>query len=68
MRKIFVGRDLTLRAYSDLYLGGYVGFTTNAVGPRGNQWAMVKVQCTQGVQVVWASGASPSRSTRSPRG
>jgi hypothetical protein len=41
--------SINLESYSDLRLGGYVGFETNAVGLAGWEYPMVAVSCYQDV-------------------
>jgi hypothetical protein len=41
--------SINLEPYSDLRLGGYVGFETNAVGLAGWEYPMVAVSCYQDV-------------------
>jgi hypothetical protein len=44
---------IKLESYSDLRLGGYVGFDTNAVGLAGWEYPMVEVGCYQSGTLVY---------------
>ena len=50
---------IKLESYSDLRLGGYVGFETNAVGLAGWEWPMVGVWCFQNAATVYAELYKP---------
>jgi hypothetical protein len=44
---------ISLESYSDLRLGGVVGFDTTVVGLTGSENAGISVQCSQNEQVVY---------------
>jgi hypothetical protein len=45
--------NIKLESYSDLRLGGYAGFETNAVGLAGWEYPMVAVWCYQSGSLVY---------------
>jgi hypothetical protein len=45
--------SISLESYSDLWLGGVVGFNTTVVGLTGSENPGVSVQCSQNGQVVY---------------
>jgi hypothetical protein len=47
------GSTIRLESYSDLRLGGYAGFDTNAVGLAGWEYPMVEVGCYQSGTLVY---------------
>ncbi|HTL86638.1 MAG TPA: hypothetical protein VL856_15750 [Acidimicrobiia bacterium] len=50
---------IALESYSDLRLGGYVGFTTVAVGLAGWEYPMVSITCSQGGNPVFVDLGQP---------
>jgi hypothetical protein len=52
---------INLESYSDLKLGGYVGFETNAVGLAGWEYPMVSLSCYQGSTLVYVDLGKPSQ-------
>jgi hypothetical protein len=50
---------IALESYSDLRLGGYVGFTTVAVGLAGWEYPMVSITCSQNNAPVYVDLGQP---------
>ena len=50
---------IVLESYSDLRLGGYVGFTTAAVGLAGWEYPMVSITCSQSSVFVFVDLGQP---------
>jgi hypothetical protein len=50
---------IKLESYSDLKLGGYVGFDTNSVGLAGWEYPMVAVWCYQNGDLVFGALDKP---------
>ena len=51
---------IKLESYSDLRLGGYAGFETNAVGLAGWEYPMVAVWCYQSSDLVYMELNKPA--------
>ena len=51
---------IKLESYSDLRLGGYAGFETNAVGLAGWEYPMVAVWCYQSGDLVYMALNKPA--------
>jgi hypothetical protein len=51
---------IALESYSDLRLGGYAGFETNAVGLAGWEYPLVAVWCYQGGDLVYMALDKPN--------
>jgi hypothetical protein len=52
--------SIALESYSDLRLGGYAGFDTNAVGLAGWEYPMVAVWCYQSGDLVYMALNKPA--------
>jgi hypothetical protein len=52
--------SIKLESYSDLRLGGYAGFDTNAVGLAGWEYPMVAIWCYQSGDLVYMALDKPN--------